>query len=235
MFLAYYKGEGRANQFCGATLIDKRWVMTAAHCVYNEDVRQFVVAYGKTNLANETFEGEYIEKIVIHPSYKPTATMHEGYDVALLKLAKNINVKPIKLNRDDRLEKKGTKLKASGWGLTFRPMAGQKGEAINAEVLQEVQLSTLSPEECYKRLESEMPGYQCAGTQKGDKDTCAGDSGGPVHKSTAKEGCQVGIISYGPKYSCNVKFQEKRATSYLLVSEVLPWVRKYVKKVGTCK
>ena len=76
---------------CGASLIDDRWILTAAHCITDDrgnidvDIEKMSAAAGSLFLDNQDNQEEVvlIEKLIPHPDYGPTFSMN---DIALIKV-----------------------------------------------------------------------------------------------------------------------------------------------------
>ncbi|XP_050990809.1 trypsin domain-containing protein [Labeo rohita] len=177
-----YLNDGRIS--CGGSLINKKWVVSAAHCTFSRDSLR--IQLGKHNLlvGENTEQRIKAEKIIPYPRYNDRP---HNNDVMLIKLKKpailNKYVKPIPLTKS--CSSAGKKCLVSGWGKTG---------AGPASTLQCLDLPVLSKQTCRYAYGSIITKNMfCAGFMKGGKDSCQGDSGGPV----VCNGKLQGVVSFG--------------------------------------
>lgn len=50
----------RGRHYCGATIIDQQWLLTAAHCVYGQEASTFTVLMGSVYSLSSTYSGRGI-------------------------------------------------------------------------------------------------------------------------------------------------------------------------------
>lgn len=108
---------------CGATIYNKEWVITAAHCIkVNGKTRatpqnSWIIA-GKTDMNEVTEADKYrIKEIISHKDWKEY-NISLGYDIALLHLAKPL---PLEIGKIQplRIVKPGYKIPYGGQGITI--------------------------------------------------------------------------------------------------------------------
>lgn len=98
--------------FCGGSIIDAQWILTAGHCLMDTD--EVVVGYGSNDRAKtKKIESE---KIIVHPGY----IAGEKADLALVKLKQPIpNAAAISFAdaaKEQTLLPAGATVTVTGWG-----------------------------------------------------------------------------------------------------------------------
>ncbi|XP_071551254.1 CLIP domain-containing serine protease B4-like isoform X2 [Panulirus ornatus] len=196
------------DTFCGATPIADRFLLTAAHCVFDPDRPVRTVRLGELDFAKENEENsrpvDYeIEKIIVHPKFDPNSTVRYN-DLAILQTVEVIEFNEVVFPYCLTDQRPPPKTIVTGAGFGFVNATHQSSR------LQEAELELVDTTECediYRR-ESHEPHLRvrypdllqnsdvmCAAYP--ERDACEGDSGGPLFIDKDGRRFLVGVVGSG--------------------------------------
>lgn len=204
------------RHFCGASLIQRNWILTAAHCVRGQTARGLTAVVGayKIGQTNQS-ERFQIERIIIHPNYGSGI----GYDFALLKISSQSRTPTVELSRGQVgvPDQAPQKIMATVAGFGVSRQGGWSTEPI----LRKVTLPLVSQEECNRAYNGRITDQMiCAGVPQGGIDSCQGDSGGPLFLNRANGSpVLIGVVSWGEGCARPNKYGV-----YARVSSVIQWI-----------
>jgi len=223
-FVFYFTLENKEDYFCGATIINDRWIVAAAHC-YNDfetDASNKPREIKINTIRDNTQNKELIEmkKAYIHPHY----TYPSLYDdIAVVELGRRIVYDYDKFGDSPFCLDQGEKTfyeeiaTVQGYGLTE--------DGVNGDLL-ETNVTIINNQQCLRQFESNITntlnkatiltqlckalptglndGFLCAQGIQSDEDpllfsgSCKGDSGGPlIGNGLEDKRTLIGIVSGG--------------------------------------
>jgi len=191
-----------------------------------------------------------IKDVIIYENYKNTE-FTSGHDIALVRLEtpatlfiedENVLVAPVCLPLDSQCPECtgpwadfiSRNMTVAGWGAVDND--GSSGESVasikdlgaSVDILQKLSIPVVEPQQCKESNPKFDKDIQlCAGGVLG-KDSCSGDSGGPLFYgsgvSSSEPWVQMGVVSYGAS-RCGEKYGDFVPPAvYTYVPKFMDWI-----------
>jgi len=211
------------QHICGASLVSKTWLVTAAHCVQGQSPSGLQIVMGlhdKDTKRKGDPETYFIKRLIGHPGFGRGGRAMPN-DIALIQLAEGVNLDNkfvSTIQMADHMENfEGNKeCFITGWGTLV-------GGGRTPNVLQEANIDVWDLPSCNRAhgITGISNQQVCVG-KKGQSGGCHGDSGGPLVCKVGATWKLVGATSWG-KPTCSPNYP----TIYSSVAYFRPWIKQH--------
>ncbi|XP_072767324.1 serine protease 1 [Anoplolepis gracilipes] len=187
--------------FCAGSIFNSQWIITAAHCLNQIPINNFIVKAGKRNIkiVESTEQTVEVEQAFVHEKY---STRNFGNDIGLIKLKTPLNftkeIQPIELPQAES-EPTGVAY-LCGWGYV---LSNYFKNLEMPDKLQDIKLYYINRDVCDAAV-TNLTGFSgsvgetniCTGPITGGISGCNGDSGGPLISRYGEKPVLTGIASW---------------------------------------
>eukprot|EP00121_Abeoforma_whisleri_P010911 Awhi_evm1s10062 len=231
-----YNSGVKWKNYCGATVINDHWLITAAHCVSPSRILNSQAWIGNTE--NDKVDIFQISDFKCHEDFDEKNLEN---DICLLKLNRKIEESIGDVDTETKesfgvvLMDSATEARATlnglvgvqasvfGWGqLTEK---GPRQQGTFDSTLHAVSFYIVEDQECIDVYSNQFKSTNlCAGYAEGGKDSCQGDSGGPLmlgnNLTLISRSLLIGLVSFGT--GCG---RPDTYGSYTRVASYIEWIR----------
>lgn len=216
-----YAGTGSVyqRQFCGGSILDAEWIITAADCLAPVVSLESIEVLSGTALLNGSGTESTVRAIRIHPDFDSSSGAN---NIALVQLSSALTLgptrQPISLPELPDWPASGSPAVITGWG-SIRSTEGDYPTQLRQASIQVIG-SPSSPDcglDTAREYDSAV--MLCAGPETGSVDTCWGDMGGPLKVTMGATPILAGIANR--KVQCA---QPGYPGIYTRVSSFVSWI-----------
>ncbi|XP_023246672.1 trypsin-1-like [Copidosoma floridanum] len=211
-FQASLQRGGRA--YCGGSVINEYYVVTAAHCLARKQASSLTVIVGTINWQKPGYVHQ-VEKIIVHSKFTSKGSFENDIGLVEVKTPFQFSfiLQPVLLPTLDEEVATNSIAIVSGWGRLGGKVLKQPDNLQKAEIF------IIEPESCQSVMtEIIHPTQLCANDPTARRGQCSGDSGGPL----SIDGKLVGIVSWSIKdpYCASTTYPG----IYTRVSKYVDWI-----------
>ncbi|ELV11198.1 Serine protease 40 [Tupaia chinensis] len=196
------------RHICGATLIDRNWVASAAHCFqrsHSPSDYRILLGYNQLHHPTNYSRQMTVRTVIVHSEYDKQHRM--GSDITLLQLHVSVDfnshISPACVPDSSTVLNTSRTCWISGWGMitedTFLPRPFQLQEGEVGIIENRFCANFFQPENPSKPSNRDYGIYDdmlCAGNLMEETSICRGDSGGPLVCPVNGKWYLIGISSW---------------------------------------
>mgnify|MGYP006088170125 CR=1 FL=1 len=221
---------------CAGVIIDKRFILTVAHCVHDKRASLITLRAGNNGAINELQYLSKAKRVIVHPDYKSFKESHiKENDIALIELKEDIvftqSLNKAKLPTVNQIEN-ADQLRLGGYGRAEDKSYPKELRFLRSLELLESSdsdywdnssnLNMLVPDDDHQDfIGTYFTGQYLAVKVKGQMSACRGDSGAPL--VSVSSSTVIGLVSHGSEDCVGQK-----AFFLTKVSRYTDWIKQEV-------
>ncbi|CAH2090050.1 unnamed protein product [Euphydryas editha] len=211
-------GESVITLFCGGSLVSKRLILTAAHCVTNARYEGELISSLRGRVGSNRYASGgttySISDGIIHPNYNQGNFKN---DIGVFKTSSDVELTDTVslVSLTYRFIDAGVRTKVTGWGYTADGTASEILLQMNGVVVGGDECITCINERAQElkvRVPAVDPEIELCSYSSDRIGTCSGDSGSPLVDADTNE--QIGCVAWGIPCARNAPDVFARISAY---------------------